>query len=383
MTKLDQPIETPRAQRVEDFRRRILPVVVWSAAALVAVAMMWSRSPGYQHIGIAQSVEYEISAHTNGTLDTVVVALFDQIEEGDIVAKLDDSPLVASIGTSNASIRQLSAELDAMRTQLLSESGQGHAAWTVDLRRFQIDEERRRLDLLALKVVVESDEVEAERLALEERRSSRLLDAGLIGEMDHGAVRLELAQVRRRIQESRVLMVETGEELHQAEIRRKEFEDQLPIQPGVEPALKPLREAIAVESGRLTEIELQREALVLRSPVSGQVSQILCRTGQSVVPGEPIVMIAERSVRDIVAFIIEPEARTVEPNTPVLVASRANPTRVAESVVVRVGPNVGTLPQRVWRDPRVPSYGRSVLIAGVPALDLTPGELVTVQFRSD
>ena len=383
MSEMNQPIETPRPQRAEDFRRRTLPVLVWAAAALVAVAMMFNRSPGYEHIGMAQSLEYEISASANGTLEAVVVDLFDEIEAGDIVAKLDDSPLVASIETSNATIRQLGAELDATRSQLLSETGQDTSAWTADLRRFQIDAEERRLEVLALKVVVESDEVEAERLALEERRTRQLLDAGLIGQMDYDLVRLELAQVRKRIEENRFLMAETGEELGQAQIRRVEFEAELPLQPGLEPSLQPLREAIAVESGRLREIELQREALVLRSPVSGRVSQILCRMGQSVVPGEAIVIVAEHSVREIVAFLREPDGVTIEQNTPVLVASRANPTRVAESLVVRVSPTIGTLPQRVWRDPRIPDYGRSVVIAGVPALDLTPGEMVTVRFRSD
>ena len=105
--------------------------------------------------------------------------------------------------------------------------------------------------------------------------------------------------------------------------------------------------------------------------------------GQSVVPGEAIVIVAEHSVREIVAFLREPDGVTVEQNTPVLVASRANPTRVAESLVVRVSPTIGTLPQRVWRDPRIPDYGRSVVIAGVPALNLTPGEMVTVRFGSD
>jgi hypothetical protein len=66
----------------------------------------------------------------------------------------------------------------------------------------------------------------------------------------------------------------------------------------------------------------------------------------------------------------------------VLVASRTRPNRVAESVVLRVSPAIQPLPQRFWRDPRIPDYGRAVVIAGPAALDLMPGEAVSVKLLS-
>ena len=94
-------------------------------------------------------------------------------------------------------------------------------------------------------------------------------------------------------------------------------------------------------------------------------------------------MVAERSPREIYAYLSEPQGVLVDENTPVLVASRNNPKKVAESIVIRVSPTIQPLPQRLWRDPRTPDYGRAVVIAGVPALGLTPGELVSVSLRSD
>jgi hypothetical protein len=38
------------------------------------------------------------------------------------------------------------------------------------------------------------------------------------------------------------------------------------------------------------------------------------------------------------------------------------------------------MPERLWRDPAVPSYGRAVVIAANPALNLIPGELIQVKF---
>ena len=62
-----------------------------------------------------------------------------------------------------------------------------------------------------------------------------------------------------------------------------------------------------------------------------------------------------------------------------LVASLSHPEKVAESFVVRLGPDVEMLPERLWRQPSTPEYGRAVVIAAVPSLDLTPGELLSVR----
>lgn len=371
-----KPIETPRAQRIENFRRRGLPVVVWSVAAGLCGLMLFNRVQKYEIIGIAQAMEYEVSSRVTGTLDTVLVDLYDEIDAGDLVAKLDDSQVLASIATIQARIEQLAHELAAARIEVLSDS----ADLTADLRRFQIDEEQRRLDGLELKVIIESDEIEAERLALQVSRNKRLLQTGLISEMEFENVRLQHDRVRKQVEENRILLAETEHEYLTAKSRREAYEKESPLRPGDEPLL-PLRGAIAVESGRLREVELQREALYLRSPIAGQVSQLLCRHGQSVVPGEPILMVAERSAREILAFL--PDGDDAQRHAAVLVSSRTHPDKVAESRILRVGPTIQELPARLWRDSRTPAYGRSVVIAGVQGLELTPGELVDVQLLTD
>jgi multidrug resistance efflux pump len=371
-----QPIETPRAQRIENFRRRGLPVVVWSVAAALCALMMFNRAQQYEIIGIAQTMEYEVSSRVTGTLDTVLVDLYDEIDAGDLVAKLDDSQVLASIATIHARIEKLGDELSAARVDVQSDS----ADLTADLRRFQIDEEQRRLDALKLKVTIESDEIEAERLELQVTRNERLLQSGLISEMDFENSRLQYQRVRKQVDENRILLAETEEDYRTAKSRRETYERESPIRPGDEP-LQPLRGAIAVESGQLREIELRREALYLRSPIAGQVSQLLCRHGQSVVPGEPIMMVAERATREILAFL--PDGEEAQRDAAVLVSSRANPDRAVESRILRVGPTVQELPARLWRDSRTPAYGRSIVIAGVQGLKLVPGELVNVQLLTD
>lgn len=373
------PIATPRAQRRDDFRRRTLPALVWGVSLLAVLGLLLARASRTEHVGLAQSLEYIVSPVTTGTLESVVVDLYETVNAGDMLAKLDDEAVLASIETANATVRKLQADLDATRAQLVGRGGEGHANRTADLRRFQMDEEQRRLEALALRVEIETDLIEFERLEVEARRAEQLRDAGLVSQAEFDIARTMRNQVRQRLEDNRVLFEQLEAEHHVARQRRSEFEDSLPSASRIEPLLQPLRAAIDVESRRIEEIELARRALVLRSPVNGQITQILCRKGQSVVAGEPIITVAEDSVREIVAYLDEVDGRAVRPNMPVVVSTRQVRGTVSDSVVLRVGPSVQQMPQRLWRDPRVPDYGRAVVVAAAPGMKLTPGELVNIE----
>jgi multidrug resistance efflux pump len=380
VTERDHPIETPFHQKVEDFKRRQLPLIVWSLAALACLLMLTGRAGRFEYIGLARAIQYEISATTTGQLEALVVDLYDAVESGDILAKLDDAEIDARIERAQATIRRLTAELDAAKTQITAANRLDKAGWASDLRRFQTDEEDRRLATLELRVTIEGDEIEGERLALELDRAAPLLASGLMGQAEYDDVRLLHDAVTSRIETNKILLQQTQEELRAAGQRREEFERTLPGAPAEEPLLAPLREAVEVESQRLREIQARRQATVLRSPISGQVSSILCRRGQTVVPGEPILTVTERTVTEILAYLDESDRRDLRENAPVLLSSLAEPSRVAESFVTRVGPDLQLLPERLWSQPATPQYGRAVVIAAVPGLRITPGELLSVKF---
>ena len=93
MSDLQQPIPTPRDQRISDFKVRTLPMLVWVVAATLAVGLLIGRGRRFEYVGLANSLQYEISAAATGTLDTVVVGLYDTVQPGDIVAKMDDGSI--------------------------------------------------------------------------------------------------------------------------------------------------------------------------------------------------------------------------------------------------------------------------------------------------
>ncbi len=375
MPHSNTPIRTPYAQRAADFRVRTLPLLVWGAALIAVMLLMYDRSQSFEYIGIAEALDYEISSPAAGRIDEVTVGLFEEVLAGDVVARLDDSLVRAGLATAEAAVTQLSAELEAARLQ-----GRADEAMLIgELRRFQIDEESRRLDMLALRVDIEDDRVERERLDLELKRSRPLLNDGFLSDSDFDNLRLERNRVQARLDQNAELLEQTRAEYEAARSRREAYQGSLPALPDSDELLAPLRQGIEVAALQMEEIQIQRQALLLRSPVAGRVSLVPARAGQAIVPGEPILTVTESTPREIVAWMAEGRER-IEPGLQrVAIASRTHPERTAESLILRTGPGIQPMPQRLWRDPRFPDYGRAVVIAA-PAIGLIPGEIVTIRF---
>jgi len=378
MAESATPIPTPAAQRRENFKQRTLPLVVWCVCAGIAVGMLFTRARRFEYVGVASAPSYEISSRTAATLASVPVALYDRVAAGDVVAVLDDTQIKATIETARATVKRLSAELDAAKAGLGGAAGSGGLA--TDLRRFAVDEDRQRLEALSIKVTLEADKVELERRGIEARRAEMLRAANLLSDAELDNARLLYEEVKRRNEENERLLEEANASVKRTQARRVDYEHG-GGGPGSEPAaLRPLREAINVEIQRLNEIETQRVALVLKSPVAGRVSRILAARGQSVVAGEPILLIEEEAVREIVAYLREGDIRPVSPNAKVRITS-VRSGKVADAIVLAVGPGLETLPPRLWKNPQIAEYGLGVTIAASPLLALTPNELVSVSFE--
>jgi multidrug resistance efflux pump len=353
--------------------------VVWSAAVLLLLFSFVGRTAGHRHLAVAQSREFELSVPREGTLTSVAVHLLDRVEPGVVIASLDDPQLEHLLAVSSATVAHLKDEIESARASHRAEQSRAISEWETDRRRFQVDAENRRLEALSLRVDVESARVADGRQALEVRRAKSLLDAGLTSREEYEAARLLGENTHQRLVDTEALLARTEEEMRVSESRRTEYERTAPSATGEDPILKPFQSAVDVELKRLADLERQREALILRSPVAGQVTKLLCHEGQAVVEGEPIAVVTETAVQEIVAYLPEEDDGGIQVSTPVVVTSRANGT-TGESVVTRVSDSVQPLPARFWRDPRVPIYGRAVVIEPVAAMGLVHGELLDVRF---
>jgi multidrug resistance efflux pump len=181
----------------------------------------------------------------------------------------------------------------------------------------------------------------------------------------------------KKIESTQELIKVAKQDLDQAVQSREEYAKAEMIHPDIEKTLAPLQQAIEVQQQRIKELEIEGKALVLHSPLNGIISQILCRPGETVMPGEPIITIAEKEPTLIVAYL--PESRVNNIPKTVEIIKSSNPPRIARSSIIRIGPSVETKPEMYWRNPNVPERGRACVIAVSPELELIPGERVGIR----
>jgi len=373
-----EPIETPREQRLAELRGTPTTVGVWTIAVIAIVVILAGRAREFEYIGLARTTQYEISPDVAGRVDRVLVGLYEAVESGAVVATLDAAGVRARLKTARAELARLGAELDAVASGTDADRLDQRA----DLRRFDIDVEDRRLESLGLRVTIESDEVEAQRLGLTLRRMRDLHWDGVISDEELDDVRLRHREVTTRITENRVLLARLAEEYDAALERKRDFERSLPFATDDAGILAPLRLSVEVQERRVDEIQVEREALVLRAPVAGKVSALLGTPGQAVRPGEAIAMVAPGVASEVVGYAPTTEAATDPTGRTVILYRATDPDRVLESVVLRVSPAIEVLPEQLWRRPGRAEYGRAFTVAAGAGLGLLPGEPVHIRMRT-
>lgn len=400
-------IKTPLRQRLTDFTRGPLTFFVWIVCAAGAGLLLQRKVAPGEYTGLARSLAHEVSSVRAGRVSEVLVDLYDSVERGEIIAILDSEPTEARIRTALAEIDQIAAQMEAERQRAAAEHARfdlDQALFTrdhaeavretlADLRRFRTNEEERQLQVLGLKVTLEADRIELERLRLRAQRARELVEEEVGSQADLDDARLLASRLEKTIATNEALLDRTEEAGRAAAERREAFHGRLqelladaPEQRALldeeEIRLKPFREALRVQNLRSEEIEVERRGLVLRSPVAGQVHQLLATPGQAVLAGEPVVEIVDSVAVEVVAWLPESAPWVAELGSRAYVTRKADPSSVVEGLVSKIGPTVEQLPERLWSNATTADYGRPILIVGVSGIGLSPGESLTVRLSA-
>ena len=375
----NRPIRTPLTTLIDEFRRGPLIVLVWLGAVGLTGWMFLRHTQQYQFIGTARLQLFEVSAASDGFLRQLNVDLFDDVEEGQVVAQIDDRTIVAQIEVIQATIERLRSELAAqsetLRTELVSRTTDAEA----DLARLRANEETYRLDALALRTEIEFDKIESQRLQLDLERLNKLVDSQIVSRQEYDLVDMQLKAIQRRIAENETLLTQTERAWEAAREERVAFAERMDLNPDVDVVLQPIHEEIRVQEAAIRELILMHELSTLRAPVTGRVVQLWCMPGQAVVPGEPILAISEHSTTQVVGFIEGNSPFNVEENMVVQVARAADPKVSVEAVVSRVASAVQPLPEQFWMDLNQPRYGRPFMATLTASLPLVPGEPILIR----
>jgi len=378
-------------------RLHILPILVWLGALACVIGLFSRRSQRFEVLGIAQGQRRQISATSTARVTTVSVNLFDKVKKGQTIAVLDTvleneqskNQLQAQLNTALAEIERLSAQLVPTQDGLSADRADRETTRISDGRRFAVDIENARLEILRLRAVIETDRITLLDLALDVEVAEELVAEEALAPFELQKAKAQYNALAKKIEETQNLLEQAKAALEQTIKRRDEYAQHQPYHPSVDDALAVIRKAISVQEKRVEELVTQmealdrRKALELKAPIDGVVSNILHRQAEVVLAGDPIVTVAENEITGIIAYAGENLMDAIEEGMTVEVVKTGEPAsvQVESSEVTFVGPAVEQIPAQLWQNPNVPQWGRPFLIKTPVEMELIAGEKVGVRTK--
>ncbi len=385
-----QRISIPWPRRLDDFRVRWAPVLVWLLAVSAVVSLYELRNVGQSWVGMAQNHEWTVTAPSAGRIDSVEAELFDYLQPGDVVVRFDPSFVEAALMTAQAESNRLSLDVFALEEEFLVAAAADLREHETDLRRaqrdrmnLQMDVSKLQMEMLRRRIILESDRLEIVRLDAKLARASALVEAEVLSE-----AQAEDFQLRRDVLSAAVAAREeflAGLSLEQLSAQQRL--DALPQLADFESTefsqrLQAQAARVNVQEFRLAELAIQRDALVVVASQGGRITRIPVTLGQTVSMGDLICEYTTSDGNTVVAYLQEPSMQSLHLGDKVRVRRITELSSQEESIrdtlVAKLAPHLDVLPKHLWRDPTIPEYGREVVLAPIPSFGLVLGEQVQV-----
>lgn len=377
----------------------LAPLVVWLAVLVCVVGLFYRRAQRFEVVGIAQGQVHQVAATCTGRLKSVPVEPFQQVKQGQVVAVidtvLDSEPLRAQLATIAASVEHLMAQLVPTQEQLLAEADNLETTHAADQRRFYVDVENAELRILELRALIASDRITLEDLAMEVKIVQDLLRQDVVAPYEFQKAKAAHDSLAKKVDENERLLEQAKSDLEQARQRRDEFSQRQLVHPSVESALEVIRKEAQVQERLMDELLARSKPVELKAPIDGVViaipiraneallrrpgEKVLRRAGEVVASGEPILAVAQVQPSEIVAYVGEAQLGQLREKMPIELVKNTPPAQIARSEVMFVGPTVEVMPERLWRNPAIPQWGRPIVVKIPEGLKLVPGELVGIR----
>jgi multidrug resistance efflux pump len=351
----------------------------------------------------------QIAATCTGRLKAVHVDLFQQVEAGQTLAVIDtvleNEQLVeadrnSQLAAAVAQIEHLTSQLVPTQDALLAQEADREINRAAEMRRFLVDADQARLQILGLRAQIASDQIVLDDLTVEVKITEDLLEQEAVAPYELQKAKVQHDSLAKKLQESQRMLEQAEQDLELARKRLDEFAQRQLTHPSVDSALDVIRKEIHVQeelvrglveqldslqSRRAIEMKAPFQGIII--PIQGQANQtilrrpgedVIRRTGEVVRAGDAILAVAELKPSEVVAYVSESQLGLVQEKTVVEIVKSRPPEQKARCEVTSVGPTMELMPEQLWRNPAVPQWGRPIVIKIPERLELVSGELVAV-----
>lgn len=328
------------------------PFLIWLGACGLALALYFHGGRMSGISGVVMSNRQTLAPIEAGTLKAVYARVGDHVKKGRLLAEMDTSLLDAEMTVERLQAQRQFAQVVMQAEEALHDARirQAEAAGEMAV----LEEEVARLEPLVARHLVDAQTLARAKSRLEALRRSAELYPALIETLEK-----ELAESKaRQLALEDFLHDERGESDHtEAALSENDM------------------------GGRLGLLRLRRERYRMYADFDGEVSRVFHSPGETVLAGDPILIVVGRNVTGAEGFIPESTIADVRPGMTVFVTTTARLTESVQGRVVAITPDVMTLPGLANPIPQRTLRGRRVVVEFEEPAPFVPGESVIIQFE--
>jgi multidrug resistance efflux pump len=392
------------------YLRHLVPLTIWLAAVAAVTWLFFQRVQRFEAVGIARGQVRQIAANCTGRIVEIRAPLYAPVQKGQTLVvvdtvtdneQADEAKLRSQLAAAAAEAERFSAQLVPTQEKLRADCANMQMNQKDNWRRFEMDVDGARLRILDIQASLAAERVNLDELAVQVKINQKLLEEEAIVPFELEKIKVRYESAAKRVQENEQRLGEAKTVLAETQQRRDEFNTHEVPEQSVDAALEAIHKQIAVQEqimkGLLEQLAAwkTRRAVELKAPIDGILipihaqrndallqrpgEEILRRPGEVVRAGDPILAVAEAEPTEIVAYVNEQQLGYLKDQMPVELVKTHLPPQIGQSKVVSIGPTIELMPQRLWRTPNLPQWGRPVLIDIPAGLRLVPGEVVGVR----
>jgi len=362
----------PKTKPARSRFRRYLPGLLFLAVLGGAIYLLWriffASAAGPENVitlsGRIEGDPAAVAAKLSGRILDVRVREGDTVNQGDVIAVLDDAQIRAREDQAQAAVADAQAREEAAHSQI--------AVLQEQLRQSELLTEQARTDAQGRVLQAESEVVAAEaelarqeaayRIAAFDRDAyTRLAATGAVAERKGVeaastaeqqtaavmAAKRRVESVRGALLIAKASLSNPGIRASQAGANRKQIAQQ---EKEVASATAKLEQARA----QLSEAQANRQDLNITAPFSGTITTRAAEPGEVVAAGTTIVTVVDLSKVYLRGYVPEGQIGRVKLDQPARVYLDSNPNQPLEAFVSRVDPEATFTPENTYfRDERV------------------------------